>query len=158
MYNDWGEHELAHIDELAVNFPHIHVYIYIYISVVRTSCRKFLICVFLRHASIRNQALERTMNSYLLDSDNGDNKDGDHWWTYLFNAGFISQGGGGGGGGGGGKTEHREIWGGGGGGLNSVQQCAAEGSRRVEVAGLGDSDCPIGSYCKSKFPVGRLFS
>jgi len=76
--HNWGEPERARIDEFAVEF----VYIIIRICIYCTSCCKSLLalCEFL-HRSIL-QKLVRRQIVCLLD---GNCKDRDHSWTYLFN-------------------------------------------------------------------------
>ena len=78
----WGEPE-PHIDKFAVEFFYIYIY---YIVRRAVSHFQLLFCKFLCHSLIQklftNYSARRHELPHLLD---GNSKDGDHSWTYLFN-------------------------------------------------------------------------
>jgi len=81
LQNNWGEPEQAPHRRVSYEFS-------FYIYICRTSCHKSLLalsCLLLLHSLIQKlftNYLARRHELYLLD---GEGKDGDHSWTYLFN-------------------------------------------------------------------------
>ena len=79
----WGEHERAPPRQLRCEFS-----IYIFLSFYRTSCRKSLPALIWRILTSCVNSKMIHMHAWCEYStcsmDDGDNTDGDHWWTYLF--------------------------------------------------------------------------